>query len=108
MSDTLRGFLAAELAMEGGVAMAEPLLEEEDKEEDWRRADPLGPVFGMGAKMPGRRGGRRPLARRPRERRSLWSCHPQRRIRSWCGIPSGRNMQWRRCGRGRTLPPWWW
>ena len=28
---------AAEQAMEGGVATAEPLMEEEDEEEDWRR-----------------------------------------------------------------------
>ena len=37
MCDTLRGLLAVELAVEGGVATAEPLMEEEDKEEDQRR-----------------------------------------------------------------------
>ena len=41
MRDILWGFLAVELAAEGGVAAAELLLEGEGKEEDWRRGSSL-------------------------------------------------------------------
>ena len=34
MQDVLWGFLVGELAAKGGVAIAEPLLEEEGEEED--------------------------------------------------------------------------
>ena len=41
MWDALQGFLAGELATEGEVATAEPLLEEKGKEEDQSRGSSM-------------------------------------------------------------------
>ena len=60
------------------------------------------------AKVPGRRGGRFPPVRRPRERRPLWSCHPHRWMKRWRGISRRRRRKQSGCRGGRMLPPWWW
>ena len=77
MWDVLQGLLVAEPVMEGGVAVVELLIEEED-EEDQRRAGLWGPGFGTGAKVPRRWGESHPPAKRPGGRHPLWSHQPWR------------------------------
>ena len=94
MRDALQGWLAKQ-AKEGGVAVVELPMGEEDEEEDWRRefsmaggvvplqapepvkGGPCGLVCGSLAKVPGRRGGGSPAMRRPGGRHLLWSRCPQ-------------------------------
>ena len=93
MRDILQGFLTAELAVEGGVATVEPLLEEEDEKEDWRRGSstagglapaeapeleegrPIGHAFCY-REDTREKGQEAPISEKAGGKHPLWSCPP--------------------------------